>query len=75
MNLHLNLEREMMCIAYCLSFFFQQVSGHCFLIEAVVDVNAQLLSIATKAENSTIEQKFSEHLRKCLEQEWIQTTD
>lgn len=58
-------------------FFYaqQQVSGQCFLIEAVVDVNAQLLSIVTKAEDSTLEEEFSEHLRNCLKQEWIQTAD
>lgn len=58
-------------------FFYaqQQVSGQCFLIEAVVDVNAQLLSIVTKSEDSTLEQEFSEHLRNCLEEEWIQTAD
>lgn len=58
-------------------FFYaqQQVSGRCFLIEAVVDVNTQLLSIVTKSEDSTLEEEFSEHLRNCLEQEWIQTAD
>lgn len=55
-------------------FFYaqQEVSGHCFLIEAVVDVNAQLLRIVTKVEDLSIGKHFNEFLRDCLEQEWIQ---
>lgn len=56
-------------------FYAQEVLGQTvILVEAIVDITTKLLRVAIKVEDSSLVQQFDQHLRTCLEGEWIEST-